>query len=190
MGEIEDPAKSPNSSSFIEEAKEVDMNYQNSRPETARAASGVGSIGGYTLIVSIVAGASFLVSMAWSLFVSNESFGASTVVALISGTLLLVFLSCRVRWSLSSEGLKVSQMVFSRKYSFSEIEEISSSTDMQWKQGVGYRWSPGEWAMVCGSRNTISLTSRTGGVFSFSVNDESAFMNSYSRMNGSSPSQT
>jgi len=74
-------------------------------------------------------------------------------------------------------------MVFSRKYTFSDIESISGSTNMQWKQGVGYRWAPGEWAMVCGSRDTVSLTSRAGGVFSFSVDDEAAFMHAYARIN-------
>ena len=135
---------------------------------------GSAPIGGFTVVAAAVSAAIFVPSLMW-VTLSNHASDGSIAAVLASGTTLLASASARVSWHIKDGVLIVRQFVFKRRIDISDVVRINVAHASTWKQGVGTRWvGPKEWAMVCGSRDVISLAYDSDDeqvVFHFSARD-------------------
>lgn len=144
--------------------------------EIGQQAGGFGNIGGMTVVsLAVVAVAAGAVLVGVLISPGPELFATWLVLDLLVVTLAC----CRVRWALVGSQVVVRQLMFRRAVELHDVVDAQGLRDMRWRQGVGYRWAPGERAMVCGSRDVIGLDLSDGTRFSFSVDDASAFLAAY-----------
>ncbi|AKN77821.1 Uncharacterised protein [Corynebacterium ulcerans] len=120
---------------------------------------GVASVGGYTSVAIVVFSTISLSATLWALFGTSRNYASPIIVAFIFGVLGLAFALLGVRWHVYDGYLKVTQWGITRKIHIADISSFSSESEMKWKQGVGIRWvGPGEWAMVCGAHEVVTIS--------------------------------
>lgn len=96
--------------------------------------------------------------MLWALTLGRHDPSSAIFTTTVAGTVGLVFALAAVRWQVDGENLTIWQFGFRQTIPISEIDKATVLQDAQWKQGVGIRYAGGkEWAMLCGSREVISI---------------------------------
>ncbi|WP_133258540.1 hypothetical protein [Corynebacterium heidelbergense] len=135
---------------------------------------GKGSVGGFAQALLVVFFVASLAGVAWAAFADSDQIGSPAFLALTAGFMALVCASSTVYWSVADGKLTVRQYFVPRVIPLSAIEKTTVATSMHWKQGIGIRWcGPEEWAMVCGSRDVVTVTYGEK-VFHFSADDGAA----------------
>ncbi len=142
---------------------------------------GVASVGGLTSVsIAIFTTISF-VAILWAIFGPEENTWGRILFASVFGVLGFALAHLNVRWKVSDGILRVSQWGIPKKMKLTEITGFSSESGLRWKQGVGIRWiGPGEWAMLCGSDEVVTIVYQ-GKKFMFSADDGEAIQRAIAR---------
>lgn len=118
---------------------------------------GRGSIGGFTLLAVVLCVGVSVVGVTWAIFGSGDT-SSPVFFASVFGILGCAFSLLSVRWRVDGDKLTVKQWGISKNVEIQTVSNLFSSSDMTWKQGVGIRWAgPGELAMVCGSKDVVTV---------------------------------